>query len=139
MRSVILSAASRLLFALLFMFSIFLTLRGHHLPGGGFIGGLVASSAFILLATSFPVSEAKEILRVEPYYLVGTGLLLSASSGLPALFTGGNFLQGKWGELDLFGTHVHLGTPLLFDLGVYLVVIGFTLVIIFSFQENQDE
>jgi len=139
MSSVILSTATRLLFALLFMFSIFLTLRGHHLPGGGFIGGLVASSAFILLAISFPVAEAKKILRVEPYTLVGAGLLLAATSGLPGLFTGGRFMTGTWVNVHVLDAHLKVGTPLLFDVGVYLVVIGFTLVIIFSFQENRDD
>ncbi len=136
-RSIILSTATRLLFGLLFMFSIFLLFRGHHRPGGGFIGGLVAASAFILLGMSFPMKTTREILRVDPLMLVGTGLFLAAISGLPALRKGKSFLTGVWIEPELFGVTLHLGTPLLFDMGVFLLVLGFTLVVVFSFEERR--
>ncbi len=136
-RSIILSTATRLLFGLLFMFSIFLLLRGHNRPGGGFIGGLVAASAFILLAMSFRMKTTKEILRVDPLYIVGSGLILAVASGLPSLFSGEPFMKGMWIHTKLFGTSLHLGTPLLFDMGVFLLVIGFTLVVVFSFEERR--
>jgi multicomponent Na+:H+ antiporter subunit B len=119
------------------MFSIFLLFRGHHLPGGGFIGGLVAASAFILLAMSFPMDKTRDILRVNPLLLVGTGLLVSMLSGLPAVLHGKPFLTGVWYHPKLFGTSIPIGTPLIFDLGVYLLVIGFTLVVVLTFEEHQ--
>ena len=136
-RSIILSTATRLLFGLLFMFSVFLLLRGHNHPGGGFIGGLVAASAFILLAMSFRMKTTKEVLRVDPLYIVGTGLLLAVVSGVPSIVSGEPFMKGMWIHFKWSGTSMHLGTPLLFDLGVFLLVIGFTLVVVFSFEERR--
>jgi multisubunit Na+/H+ antiporter MnhB subunit len=120
--------------ALLLLESVFLLLRGHNMPGGGFIGGLVAAAAFALYGIAYGVEDARYILRVSPQQLIGAGLLSSLASGLFALFRADTFLAGQWLTLDLAGG-LKLGTPLLFDLGVYLVVVGITLMMIFSFEE----
>jgi len=134
MNSVILRTGTRLMLALLLLESVFLLLRGHNMPGGGFIGGLVAAAAFALYGIAYGVKDARYILRVSPQQLIGTGLLTALASGLFALFTADNFLAGQWLTLDIAGG-LKLGTPLLFDLGVYLVVVGITLMMIFSFEE----
>ncbi len=134
MNSVILRTGTRLMLALLLLESVFLLLRGHNMPGGGFIGGLVAAAAFALYGIAYGVEAARYILRVSPQQLIGAGLLTSLTSGLFALFTADSFLAGQWLTLDLAGG-LKLGTPLLFDLGVYLVVVGITLMMIFSFEE----
>ncbi len=134
MHSLILSTATRYLVPLLLMFSIFLLLRGHNEPGGGFVGGLVAGAALTLYALALGLHPARQTLGLDPRMLIYVGLLLAAVSGLPALFVGLDFMTGLWAKqpLPVIGK---LGTPLLFDVGVYLVVIGITLTIIFALIE----
>jgi len=76
--SLILSTATRLLLPLLLMFSIFLLLRGHNEPGGGFVGGLVAAAAFALHAIAYSVAATRRLLIIDPRALIGTGLLIAA-------------------------------------------------------------
>jgi multicomponent Na+:H+ antiporter subunit B len=138
MRSLILSTAARLLLPLILLFSVFLLLRGHNEPGGGFIGGLVASTAFALYALAYDVKQARRTLRVDPHVLIAAGLLVALVSGLLPLLFGKPFLTGLWieRELPVLGK---AGTPLLFDLGVYLVVFGIMLMILFALAEKPEE
>jgi multicomponent Na+:H+ antiporter subunit B len=137
MSSLILQTATRLLLTLLLLFSLFLLLRGHNEPGGGFVAGLVASGAFVLYAIAYDVKSAQRALRFQPHIFIATGLLLAMASGLLSLFTGEPFLTGQWVAWQFSGSEaIGLGTPLLFDLGVYVVVIGVTLGIIFSLAEE---
>jgi multicomponent Na+:H+ antiporter subunit B len=138
MISVILRTATRYMMPLLLLFSLFLFFRGHNLPGGGFVGGLVAASAFILYALAFDTAEARRILPLKPAVMVSTGLLVALASGLIALPTGAPFMTGHWIHFMAPGLgEVHLGTPLLFDAGVYLVVTGMALAVIFALSEEE--
>lgn len=137
MDSVILKTAIRFLLPLLLLSSVFLFLRGHNEPGGGFVGGLVASGAIALYALAHNVAAARQVLRVSPRVLIGSGLLMSLSCGVFPLFFGYPFLTGLWIETSTSGLgEVHLGTPLVFDLGVYCVVTGVSLVFVFSLLEE---
>jgi multicomponent Na+:H+ antiporter subunit A len=129
--SPIFRTAARLLMPLLLLFAVFLLLRGHNQPGGGFVGGLVAAAAFALYAIAFGVRRARRALLVRPMTLLGTGLLLALVSGLPAVLRGRPFLTASW-----MSGPVALGTPVLFDLGVFLVVAGVVLMMIFSLAEE---
>lgn len=134
-QSLILSTATRYLLPLLLLFSFFLLLRGHNEPGGGFVGGLVAAAAFALYALALDVQAARGILRVDPRVLIGVGVLTSASSGALSMLAGKPFLTALWLKqpLPVLGK---VGTPLLFDVGVYLLVLGVTLMIIFALVEE---
>jgi multicomponent Na+:H+ antiporter subunit B len=137
MTSLILRTATRYLFIPLMIFSIYLFLRGHHSPGGGFVGGLMAGAAYALYALAFDVATARKKLRVDPISLAVMGLAMACFSGVPALFYGAPFLTGIWWEIPLlFGAVFDLGTPLLFDLGVYFVVWGILLTLVFSLGEE---
>ncbi|MBX3395389.1 MAG: Na+/H+ antiporter subunit B [Phycisphaerae bacterium] len=137
MKSTILITASRILHPLLLMFAVFLLLRGHNEPGGGFAGGLVAASAYVLHAMANGAASARRALRVSPHVLVGAGLLAALAAGLFSLFVGEPFLTGAWANLRMPGsTEWSVGTPLLFDAGVFLVVVGITMLIILSMAEN---
>lgn len=137
MRSLILLTAARLLTPLLLLFSVFLLLRGHNEPGGGFAGGLVASAAFILLAISRDPAAARRALRVEPQILIGAGLLVAIAAGVLGLLVGDPLLTGQWLEIPLPGEgELELGTPLVFDVGVYLVVLGATLTMVLTLAEE---
>ena len=133
MTSIILQTATRLIFTLLLLFAVFLLLRGHHEPGGGFIGGLVASGAFVLYAIAYDVARARSALRVEPRAVIGAGLITAGLSGILPMLMHKPFLTGLWGSLAAFGAGtVKAGTPLLFDFGVCLTVVGVTLTIILA-------
>jgi multicomponent Na+:H+ antiporter subunit B len=137
MQSVILSTATRILMPMLLLFSAFILFRGHNMPGGGFIGGLVASATFILHSYTYGVKSTLALLRVSPRTLIGVGLLLALGSGCVSLVTGKPFMTGQWGEVQINAQQVwHLGTPVFFDVGVYLVVIGAVLTIILTLVEG---
>lgn len=139
MKSVILETATKLLIALLLLFSIFLFFRGHDEPGGGFIGGLFGAGAFTLYAMAFGAQKAKETIRIDPISLIAWGLVALVISGFIPMLMGEAFLTGKWLFLeDLINVDFKLSTPLIFDIGVYLCVIGFILVVIFSLEEEQE-
>ncbi len=135
MRSVILSTATRYVLPLLLLFSIFLLLRGHSEPGGGFVGGLVAATAFIFYTLAFNVHEARKTLRVDPKFLIGFGLLTAVSSAMLSLFSGEAFMTGLWGTYAIPGIG-KIGTPVIFDVGVYMVVLGVVLTIILTLAEG---
>jgi multicomponent Na+:H+ antiporter subunit B len=138
MTSLILRTTARYLTPLLLIFSVFLFWRGHNQPGGGFAGGLVAAVPFAIFSIAFGAEEARRVLHVETHVLIATGLLTALVSGLLALLAGDPFLTSSWGALRLPGfPSVDLGTPVLFDLGVYLLVIGVTLSIIFALEEAE--
>ncbi len=135
--SIILRTAVRWISPLLLLFSLFLLLRGHHEPGGGFSGGLIASTAFALFTFGHGLETARRILRVSPTTLVVAGITLALVSGSLAFLAHKTFLTGLWIAIPLVGeTRVELGTPLLFDVGVYLTVIGATLTMLFEFAKE---
>jgi multicomponent Na+:H+ antiporter subunit B len=117
-----LPAACRLMVPAMAVFSIYLLLRGHNLPGGGFIGGLVLASALVLRAMVDPKREPK----IDLIALTGTGLLVALGSAVLPLFTGRTFFTGLWGGeiwLPMVGK-LKIGTPMFFDIGVFIVVTG---------------
>jgi multicomponent Na+:H+ antiporter subunit B len=135
--SVILRMTARVLLPLLLLFSLFLFVRGHNEPGGGFVGGLVAASAWVLYAIAYSAGEARRALHVDPVMLIGVGLLLALATGLLGLLEAGAFLTALWVKVFVPGVGiVDLGTPVLFDLGVYLVVMGVVLTMILSLAEE---
>lgn len=135
MPSLILSVAVRSLLPLLLLFSVFLLIRGHNEPGGGFVGGLVAAAAFALYAIAEGIAKVRQALRVDPRTLIGAGLVVALGSGLLSLLQGRPFMTGLWYQqpVPVLGK---VGTPVLFDLGVYLVVVGIILTIILNLAEE---
>jgi multicomponent Na+:H+ antiporter subunit B len=140
MHSLLLRTTVRVTVPLLLIFSLYVMLRGHNAPGGGFVGGLVAAAAFGLIALSEGYREARKVLRFPPRVVQGSGLLAAAVAAvLPWLF-GKPFLTGLWWEPHLPGGKVlHLGSPVLFDIGVYLVVIGSVLRMLFDLESVERE
>jgi len=129
--SPIFRTAARLLMPLLLLFSVFLLVRGHNQPGGGFVGGLIAAAAFALYGIAFGVQRARRALVVRPLTLLGAGLLIALVSGLPAVLRGRPFLAALWTSGP-----IAVGTPALFDVGVFLVVAGVVLMMIFTLAEE---
>lgn len=137
MKFLILQTATKFLMPLLLLFSIFILIKGHNEPGGGFVGGLIAASAFALHAFAYNVESTRNLLRITPHTLIGSGLLLSLLSSTLSLLTHQPFMTGIWIQLEVLeiGT-IDLGTPLFFDFGVYLLVLGISLMILLSIAEE---
>ncbi len=134
-RSILLSVAARYLMPLMLVFSIFLLIRGHNEVGGGFAGGLVASSALMLYGIALSPVAVRRLLPVEPRSLIGIGLLMALISGLIPMLANQPFMTGTWLKtpLPVIGK---VGTPLLFDTGVYFAVIGVVVWILLTLAEE---
>jgi len=138
MRSIVLSNAARTVTPLLMVFSVFMFVRGHNEPGGGFIGGLIAAAGLALCVLAEGPKKVQEIVRVPPRTLLAVGLLVAVFAGIVGVLQGDAVLKGVWINVPTPLGTAKVGTPLLFDLGVYLVVIGTVLTFIFTLsQEDQ--
>lgn len=135
MTSLILSTASKILLPLLLIFSFFVLIRGHYEPGGGFVGGLIAASAFALYSISHGIKEARRIFSHSRLFIV-LGLSVALLSGILSLFAGEVVFTGLWTEFSL-PVIGKLSTPFMFDVGVYLVVIGVGTSIIFTLKMKE--
>lgn len=138
-RSVILTETVDGLTPVLLLFSVFLTLRGHNAPGGGFAGGLVMGSAVVL---RYLASGPKGIrtLRIDPIALIGIGLAIAATVGLVSLGVDGSFLESaiwKW-DAPIVGELKFVSSSL-FDIGVHVLVVGVVMAVIVAFAEADDE
>lgn len=132
MNSLILQTTSRLILPAALVFSIYVLLRGHNEPGGGFIGGLIAAAGIAVHVIPRGRIALIEMLRVWPKSLIGVGLLLAIVSGMPSLLLSEPFLTHQWPFASL-----PIGTTLIFDAGVYLVVIGSVLTFLSYYLEER--
>lgn len=137
MESIILQIAARHMRPLLVILSLIVLYRGHNEPGGGFIGGLMFGAAYILYAMAFGVEKTQKSLFFNPINLTASGLFVALLSGIPALLLGDSFMTGEW--YTFFAQtafELKLGTPLIFDVGVYLAVAGMLMLVMFSIMEE---
>ncbi|PWU68772.1 Na(+)/H(+) antiporter subunit B [Gracilibacillus dipsosauri] len=119
-------------------FAVYLLLAGHNAPGGGFVGGLMTSAAILLMYMAYGEKALSKILPLNYRLLISIGLLIALVTGLGSFLFGQPFLSQTFGyfHFPIFG-EVELATALLFDLGVYLTVIGVTLTIITNISEDR--
>lgn len=137
--TIILYTAARYIVPLQLLFSVFLLLRGHDEPGGGFIAGLVASAAIALYMFTFGATVTRDLLRVDPRHLIGIGLFFGMISIFPALFVGEPFFTAQWWYIDLpGGSQMKLSTPLIFDIGVYFAVFGSVMLMLIALTETEE-
>lgn len=135
MPSLILRTTGRFLIVLLGMFSVFVLLRGHNEPGGGFIGGLLLAGSFVLYALGYDTTQTRRLLRLDPRTIAGAGLMLALLSGVAGMLVGDPFLTGMWLPVAIPGIG-KIGTVTFFDVGVYFVVVGATLLILLTVMEE---
>ncbi len=133
MNTLIFRTMAPLIGTLMVAFSLIVLLRGHNAPGGGFIGGLIAASASAVYGMARGVGEVRRLLRVNPIGLAGFGVMVAIVSGLLSLAVGAPFLTGLW-----MPGHF-LGTPELFDAGVYLTVFGTVTAIALALEDAGGE
>jgi len=139
MNSVIFKTLAPILTVLMLVFSIFVLLAGHNAPGGGFIGGLVAACAFAVLGLSSGVSVVRRTMIIHPLSLAAVGLILAAIAGLISGFTATPFMTGLWLTFTVFTQEITVSTPMLFDFGVYCVVVGALTSIILVLEERETD
>jgi multicomponent Na+:H+ antiporter subunit B len=135
MTSLILRTASRYLLVLLVVFSVFILLRGHNEPGGGFIGGLLTAGGLALYGLAHGPAAVRRVVRVDPRTILAVGLLLALAAGLAGFFVERPFLTGLWAADPVPGIG-KVSTVLLFDLGVHLVVVGAVFLILVTLAEE---
>jgi len=137
MNSVILQLALRYVRFLLLAFAIITLLRGHNHPGGGFIGGLMAGLSLVMKGFAYNMDQLKDQMKFSSQGFIGTGLGLILLSSIPSLLAGKEFMTGLWISLPLpLNGELKLGTPLLFDIGVFFAVIGVILMFLFSLKKG---
>ncbi|WP_224701695.1 MnhB domain-containing protein [Devosia aquimaris] len=139
MNTVIFRTIAPLIVATMLVFSIYVCLRGHNEPGGGFIGGLIAASAIAVLGMASSAAQARKALYFDPLSIAGFGVLLAGLTGLVSVFNNSPFMTSIWLYLELGEATVPLSTPLLFDIGVYLVVFGTISSIALGLESNEGE
>ena len=139
MRTIIFRSIAPFLTSLMVLFSIFVLLRGHNEPGGGFIGGLIAASAFAIYGIACGVQPVRRALFFHPMSIAGCGLLLAACSGLPSIAERVPYLTGLWVFPKIGAVELALSTPMVFDIGVYLVVVGAITSIALALEERERD
>ena len=138
MNSIILRVGTKYLCGILVLFSLYMLIRGHNEPGGGFIGGLIGSTGFVLFALACGTADARNALKVMPQNIAMAGLGIALLAGIYAALFGDALFTGQW--LFINETPEDKGIPistvLFFDIGVYLVVFGSILSIVFAMEEE---
>lgn len=134
--SLILRTSAPLLLWVPVVVSVYILLRGHNEPGGGFLGGLLASGGILFYVIARGPVAARAVMRVSPVALCGIGVLVAAASGLPGLIDPmADYLTHLWWLPDV-GFKLALGTALIFDIGVYLTVIGTVTALLLALVEE---
>lgn len=138
MNTVIFQIAQPYVRVLLLSFAVVALLRGHNHPGGGFIGGLLAGMSIVLKGFAFDIDRVRAGLKISPTNYIVLGLVIIIFSFLPSMLAGTEFMKGLWLHIPLpFGQELKLGTPLVFDIGVFFAVIGVTLMFLFSLKRAE--
>nr|WP_298169578.1 monovalent cation/H+ antiporter subunit A [uncultured Pseudomonas sp.] len=136
----ILATLSRVLLPMALLVSVFIFLRGHNLPGGGFIAGLVTAVALILQYVASGVQWTQSRLPLNYHRMAGSGVLLAGLTGAGSWWFDKPFLTSAFGHFDIpLVGDVELATAMLFDLGVYLTVVGATLLILANLGKLTQE
>jgi multicomponent Na+:H+ antiporter subunit B len=138
MNTLIFRTIAPVITVVMFAFSIFIMLRGHNEPGGGFIGGLIAASAIAIYGIAVGPAAVRRALKADPIAFAGFGVVLAALSGLLSLSFELPFLTGLWALFDMGGTKIAISTPLIFDIGVYFVVFGAVSAIALALEDEEE-
>lgn len=135
---VVLETAAKVLVFLILTYAIYILFAGHHNPGGGFVGGLVTASGMVLLYLAFDAKTVRQIIPANFRHVGAAGVLLAVLTGAGSALFGDPFLTHHTAHvhLPLFGD-AHLATAVLFDIGVFLAVIGTAMTIISSISEDE--
>lgn len=138
MNSVILQLATPYVRSLLIFFAFVALLRGHNNPGGGFIGGLLAALAIVFSSFAFDRRPVQRKLKIKPAGYVAMGLVFLLLSFSPSLLKSQMLMEGVWVTIPMgILGELNVGSPLLFDIGVFMAVIGVTLMFFFTLTNRK--
>jgi len=134
----ILQTATKVITFIVLAFAIHLFFAGHYTPGGGFIGGLIAAGALVLLLLAYDLKTIQRFIPFNFITITALGLLIAVLTGIGSFFFNVPFLTHTFGYFDLpvLGK-TGLATAVLFDIGVFLVVVGVTMTIIQTIGEDE--
>jgi multicomponent Na+:H+ antiporter subunit B len=135
MNTLIFRTIAPVLVVVMLVFSVFVTLRGHNEPGGGFIGGLIAASAIAIYGMALGPQATRRAMRVDPLAVAGFGVVLATCAGLLSLPFDLPFLTGLWTQM--FGADI--STPMIFDIGVYFVVLGTISAVALGLEDDEGD
>lgn len=140
MSSMILRTANGIIFPLTLLFALYMALKGHNFPGGGFIGGLIAAVALVLFRMSHGTDAMMRLMPVHPRVVVAVGLGIASLTGVVPLLFGEPMLRTAAPYVSFgFGDPVHLPSALAFDVGVLLVVVGVAVGMIVRLGEEVED
>jgi multicomponent Na+:H+ antiporter subunit B len=136
--NIILETAIKVLLFFIVLYSVYIFTAGHYYPGGGFIGGLMTAGAIVLLLITYDIYTVSKILPVNYRILTAIGLLFAIGTSAGSLIFDVPFLTHAFGDVQLpILGELSLHTAMLFDLGVYFVVVGVTMTIIQTIGEDE--
>ncbi|MGQ3211579.1 Na(+)/H(+) antiporter subunit B [Shinella sp.] len=138
MNTLIFRTVAPFLTALMVLFSLFVLLRGHNEPGGGFIGGLIAVSALAIFGIANGVDAVRKALWFHPMAISAFGLFMACLAGLMSMVFAVPFMTGLWVYPAILGVEIPLSSVMLFDAGVYLVVVGAITSIALALEAGDD-
>lgn len=136
-RVVPVDVTGQIVFHVVVMVSVFVLFVGHNQPGGGFVGGLLFAAAVAIRYVTGGIDEVRALFRFKPWTILGSGLMLAAVVAAVPLLRGDALLENAYRAVDVpVVGKVSLTSALLFDLGVYLVVVGMVLMVFEAFGED---
>lgn len=135
MKTVVLETLLKPLVPLFMVFALYMFFRGHNSPGGGFIAGLISVIPLMIHSIAFSPQKTVATYKVKPYFMAVGGLFLATLSGMFAFLKEKPFMASLWPDEGILYLG-KIGTPILFDFGVFLVVAGVVLKVTFLFTEK---
>ncbi|MEX0652937.1 MAG: MnhB domain-containing protein [Phycisphaeraceae bacterium] len=137
MSSLILRTSMALIMPLALLFALFMAIKGHNAPGGGFIGGLIAAVALALYRMTYGAQAFRDLVPVHPRTVMAAGMALAVATAVAPLLAGLPLLHSYLADIPLPGVGpVHFASALFFDAGVFLVVVGVSVGMIVRLSEE---
>jgi len=138
--SLIVTVGTRLLLPMIITSGVFIFLRGHNEPGGGFIAGVLVGIAYIMQYVASGYNWSQERARFDPHLMIGAGITIAAASGLPSWLFGYPYLTSTFGyvPIPLIGP-VEIASVIVFDIGVFLTVVGIVLISLANLARVEDK
>lgn len=137
--NIILRTTTSLIAFILLAFSVYLLLAGHNSPGGGFVGGLMTSAVIILLYITHGIEAVTKMIPINFRKIIPIGLLIALLTGVGSFLFNVPFLTQTFGTFHIpFFGEIELATAMLFDLGVYITVLGATITIIYTIASDRE-